>query len=448
MTSSAPESTVTALPEGLEDRLVAWRRDFHRFAEPGWTEFRTTSAIITVLRELGWDTVFGPELHDANERLGVPAAEVLAAERERAVAQGADSELVEAMGDGFTGVLGILETGRPGPIVCFRFDIDSNDLVESQDQAHRPFAEGFSSVNEAAMHGCGHDGHAAIGLGLATVLSDSLEALTGTVKIIFQPAEEGVRGAHSIVAAGWFDDVDLFVATHLKSDDGKGNIVTGSDGYLASTKFDVTFTGVGSHAGGDPERGRNALLAAASATLGLHAIPRHSAGASRINVGTFCAGEGRNVVPRAATIRVETRGQTSEINEFMFARAEDVIAGAARMQGVDCTLTVVGRADREDPSPELLPFIRESFTGVPGVAEIRDSSGVGGSEDATAMMKRVKERGGLATYVQIGMDTTAGHHTEDFDVDEDMLGLGVLAEARIALGTPAFLAAQAPESTT
>lgn len=438
---------MTALPEGLEDRLVAWRRDFHRFAEPGWTEFRTTSAIVTQLCELGWDTVFGTALHEASERLGVPDTEVLAAERERAVAQGADPALVQAMGDGFTGVLGVLETGRPGPVVSFRFDIDSNDLIESKEETHRPFAEGFSSVNEAAMHGCGHDGHAAIGLGLATVLSDRIDELTGTVKIIFQPAEEGVRGAHSIVAAGWFDDVDLFVATHLKSDMGKGTIVTGSDGYLASTKFDVTFTGVGSHAGGDPEKGRNALLAAASATLGLHAIPRYSAGASRINVGTFHAGEGRNVVPRAATIRVETRGQTSEINEFMFARAEDVIAGAARMYGVEAELTVVGRADREDPSPELLPYIREAFTGVPGVTEIHDSSGVGGSEDATAMMKRVKERGGLATYVQIGMDTTAGHHTEDFDVDEDMLGLGVIAEARIALGAPAFLSAQKPQST-
>lgn len=440
-TNPAPDRTdqMPTLPTGLAERLVAWRRDFHKHAETGWTEFRTTSAIIGVLRDLGWDTKFGPDLHDADSRLGVPSAEVLAGERERAVAQGADPLLVEAMGEGFTGVLGVLETGRPGPVVCFRFDIDSNDLVELADDSHRPFAEGFASVNDGAMHGCGHDGHAAIGLGLATALTEHRDELTGTVKIIFQPAEEGVRGAHSIVAAGWFDDVDLFVATHLKSDDAKGNIVTGSDGYLASTKFDVTFTGIGSHAGGDPEKGKNALLAAASATLGLHAIPRHSGGASRINVGTFHAGEGRNVVPRKAVIRVETRGQDSEINDFMFGRAQDVIAGAARMYDVQSELSVVGRADREDPSPELLPYVRESFTGVPGVAEIRDSSGVGGSEDATAMMKRVKERGGLATYVQIGMDTTAGHHTERFDVDEDMLGLGVLAELRVALGAAEFL---------
>ncbi|WP_198395252.1 amidohydrolase [Brevibacterium antiquum] len=424
----------------LHDQLTAWRRDFHKFAEPGWTEFRTTSAIITVLRDLGWDTTYGPELHDADARLGVPSAEVLATERERAVEQGADPELVEAMGDGFTGALGMLETGRPGPVVCFRFDIDSNDLVELADETHRPFAEGFASVNEAAMHGCGHDGHAAVGLGLATLLTQRRDELTGTVKIIFQPAEEGVRGAHSIVAAGWFDDVDLFVATHLKSDDGKGNVLTGSDGYLASTKLDVTFTGVGSHAGGDPEKGKNALLSAASATLNLHAIPRHSEGASRINVGTFYAGEGRNVVPRAATLRVETRGESSEINEFMLERAQDVIAGAARMYDVDFESTVVGKADQESPSPELLPYIRTCFEGVDGVAEISDTGGLGGSEDATAMMKRVKERGGLATYVQIGMDTSWGHHTERFDVDEDMLAVGVEAEAKIAIGAAEFLA--------
>lgn len=437
---------MTVTPQ-LHDQLVAWRRDFHKFAEPGWTEFRTTSAIIAVLRDLGWDTVYGPELHEAEARLGVPSVEVLDSERERAVAQGADPELVEAMGDGFTGVLGVLETGRPGPVVCFRFDIDCNDLVELADDSHRPFAEGFASCNDGAMHGCGHDGHAAIGLGLATKLTEAKEALsgtqdqlTGTVKIIFQPAEEGVRGAHSIVAAGWFDDVDLFVATHLKSDDEKGNIVTGSDGYLASTKLDVTFTGVGSHAGGDPENGKNALLAAASATLNLHAIPRHSAGASRINVGTFQAGEGRNVVPRTATLRVETRGESSEINSFMFDRAQDVIAGAARMYDVDYEVTVVGKADQESPSPELLPYIRTCFEGVDGVAEIRDTGGLGGSEDATAMMKRVKERGGLATYVQIGMDTSWGHHTERFDVDEDMLAVGVEAEVKVALGAGEFLA--------
>lgn len=437
---SAPRITTETIPADLRARLVAWRRDFHRHAETAWTEFRTTAAIATELKRLGWSTVMGPELHDAGARLGVPAVEVLSHARARAIEQGADPGLVEAMGEGFTGVLGILETGRPGPVVCFRFDIDANDLVELRNESHRPFAEGFASVNDGAMHGCGHDGHAAMGLGLATALADLRDSLTGTVKIIFQPAEEGVRGAHSIVAAGWFDDVDVFVATHLKSDADRGSVLTGADGYLASTKFDVAFSGVGAHAGGDPEKGRNALLAAASASLALHAIPRHSEGASRVNVGVLSAGEGRNVVPRAAVIKVETRGETSAIDEYMVARAMDAVAGAARMYGVDHEVTVVGRADQATPSPQLQPFIGECFAGVEGVTEIGVSGGLGGSEDATAMMNRVIERGGLATYVQIGMDTSWGHHTERFDVDEDMLALGAAAETRIALGAAEFLA--------
>jgi aminobenzoyl-glutamate utilization protein A len=423
----------------LTEQLTAWRRDFHKYAEPGWTEFRTTSKIIHVLRDLGWDMVYGPELHVADERLGVPSAEVLAAARERAVAQGGDPELVEAMGDGFTGVLGILKTGRPGPVVCFRVDIDSNDLNENPSDEHRPTAEGFASVNAGAMHGCGHDGHAAIGLGLATVLTEHKDELTGTVKIIFQPAEEGVRGSHSIVAKGWFDDVDLFLATHVGAGEGLGNVCTGADKYLASTKFDVEFSGVGAHAGGDPEKGKNALLAAAAATLNLHAIPRHSAGASRINVGTFVAGEGRNVVPRKAVIRAECRGASSDINDFMFARAQDVVAGAARMYDVDYELTITGKADTALPTPELLPYVHEAFAHTAGVKNVKDSGGGSGSEDATAMMKRVAERGGLETYVQVGMDTPWGHHTEDFDVDEACLPIAVAAEADIALGAAAFL---------
>ncbi|MGO2028427.1 MAG: peptidase M20, partial [Brevibacterium aurantiacum] len=152
------------------------------------------------------------------------------------------------------------------------------------------------------------------------------------------------------------------------------------------------------------------------------------------------------VVPRTAMLRVETRGESSEINSYMDDRARDVIAGAARMYDVDVEVTVVGKADQESPSPELLPYIRTCFEGVDGVAEISDTGGLGGSEDATAMMKRVKERGGLATYVQIGMDTSWGHHTERFDVDEDMLAVGVEAEVKIALGAGEFLAGEGDEN--
>jgi aminobenzoyl-glutamate utilization protein A len=427
------------ISEGLKNQMVAWRRDFHRYAEPGWTEFRTTSKIVQTLSGSGWDVVYGPAVHDAPTRLGVPDAATLAAARMRAVQQGADPEMVESMGDGFTGAVATLDSGRPGPVVGFRFDIDSNDLHESRDPGHRPTAEGFASVNEGAMHGCGHDGHAAMGLGLAMVLSRHRNDLTGTVKIIFQPAEEGVRGAHSIVAAGWLDDVDLFVATHLMAGQGTGGICVGMDRFLASTKFDVAFTGVGAHAGADPEKGRNALLAACAAATNMSAIARHSGGASRMNIGTLTAGEGRNVVPRMARMQAECRGASSEVNDYMFSRAEQVVAGAGQMFGVESQVVRTGKADTSRPSPELLPFVHGKFAEVPGVTEVTDSGGNAGSEDATAMMNRVKEHGGLATYVGIGMDTPWGHHTKDFDIDESVLPFGVAAESEVALGAAGFL---------
>lgn len=427
------------LDRELVDQMIAWRRDFHRHAEPGWTEFRTTSIIARTLEKWGWDVVVGPDVHRGATRMGVPPADVLAEARTRALAQGADPELVERMGEGWTGVVATLDSGRPGPVVGFRFDIDANDLHESSDPRHRPTAQGFSSLNEGAMHGCGHDGHAAMGLGLARVLADRRSELTGSVRIIFQPAEEGVRGAHSIVEAGWLDDVDVFIATHLMAAQGFGHVCVGMDSFLASTKFDVTFTGVGAHAGANPEKGHNALLAACAATTNMAAIAPHSAGTQRVNVGTLNAGEGRNVVPRLARMQVECRGADSRINDYVFARARQVVQGAAQMFEVSHEIVVTGRAETAPPSPELLPFVHACFAAVPGVTRVTDTGGDPGSEDATAMMNRVKERGGLATYVAIGMDAPWGHHTEDFDIDEDCLAIGVAAESQIALDAAAFL---------
>ncbi|MCI2012914.1 MAG: amidohydrolase [Ancrocorticia sp.] len=430
------------ISDDLKKQLVVWRRDFHKYAEPGWTEFRTTSKIVKALQGLGWDVIYGPDVHKADTRMGVPDAETLAAARTRAVQQGADPELVEKMGEGFTGAIGILKTGKPGPVVGFRFDIDSNDLFEpTDDETHVPTKLGFASVNDGAMHGCGHDGHAAMGLGLATVLSQHKDELTGTVKIFFQPAEEGVRGAHSMVAAGWFDDVDLFVATHLMAAQGAGHICTGMDTSLASTKFYVYFEGVGAHAGADPQKGHNALLAACAATTNMMAIARHSAGASRMNIGILRAGEGRNVVPKMAYLEAECRGATSEINEYMFTRANDIISGAAQMYDVSSRVVQTGRAETFIPSPELLPYIHEAFAKVPGVTTVTDTSrgSSAGSEDASIMINRVQQHGGLATYVTTGMDTQGGHHTRNFDVDESVLQYGVEAESDIALGAAAFL---------
>ncbi|WP_456267994.1 amidohydrolase [Kushneria sp. AK178] len=419
--------------DALTPQLTAWRRDFHRHAESGWVEFRTASLVAEELDRLGYQVTLGREVVDEVARMGVPNADTLAREEARARRQGAIERWLPQLSGGFTGVVGVLDTGRPGPTVGYRIDLDALDLDESTEATHRPAQQGFGSQNAGMMHACGHDGHTTIGLGLARLFKQLESDLSGRIKLIFQPAEEGVRGARSMVAAGALDDVDIFIATHIGTGVPRGEVVCGQDGYLATTKLDVTYTGVPAHAGGKPEEGRNALLAAAQAAVGLHAIPRHSAGASRINVGVLNAGSGRNVVPASATMKIETRGENTTINDEMRRRAVDVIEGAARMHGVSVDYHLTGEADTCTSSPELVDYIHGRLQGLPGIEVITPRiSEPSGSEDATCMMKRVQERGGLATYMVFGTELAAGHHHQCFDFDEDVLPLAVRSLAHLA----------------
>lgn len=427
------EKRVHSIVEELSPTLLKWRRDFHRYAESGWVEFRTASIVASTLQEWGFEVKAGREVIKPEARMGVPSEAFLRQQEQRALSQGAVAEWLPRLSGGFTGVVGILDSGRPGPTVAFRVDMDALDLQESADTDHLPAAEGFASVNANMMHACGHDAHTAIGLGLAYVLSRMKGDLRGRVKLIFQPAEEGVRGARSMVEAGVVDDVDLFFACHVGTGVPLGEVVCGADGYLATTKIDVTYRGVASHADGHPEDGKNALLAAASAVLNLHAISRHSGGNSRINVGVLHAGSGRNIIPNHAAFKLETRGDTSEVNEYILSRAMDVIHGAAAMYGVQAEIDIVGKADSSSPSPELLPYIRAQASKVAGVTSIVDTRNASGSEDATYMMERVKQRGGLASYLVFGTTLAAGHHNEKFDIDERVLGIGVQTLALCAL---------------
>lgn len=135
-----------------------------------------------------------------------------------------------------------------------------------------------------------------------------------------------MRGAHAMVESGIVDDVDYMLGAHFGFKMRKtGTVACNVTGFLATSKYDARFQGVPAHAGAAPEQGKNALLAAACATLNLHAISRHSAGASRINVGRLDAGSGRNVIGDKALLCLETRGATSEINAFMETEAQRII---------------------------------------------------------------------------------------------------------------------------
>jgi len=408
------------MAQELALQLVTYRRDFHRYAESGWTEFRTASLIARRLADLGCEVQVGRKVICEQDRMGVPSADVLEECWQRAKREGGDPEFLGAVRGGFTGVVGIIGGGK-GPVVGLRFDIDALDVGESTEADHRPFRECFASVHDGVSHACGHDAHAAVGLGVAEILARLSSNIRGTVKLIFQPAEEGVRGAKSMVEAGIVDDVDYIIGHHVYSGWSLGEICGGVGGYLATEKFDALFSGSPAHAAGAPQRGRNALLAAANAVLNLYAISRHRDGTTRVNVGRLTAGSGRNVIPAEAHLVAETRGATTELNEYMYARALSVLEASAAMY--DCTLEVrsMGSARSAWSSPELAERVERIAQQLGGYTTRTRGEG-GGSEDFTYMMKRVQDRGRQATNIGIGADLGGwGSHTDRFDIDERAL---------------------------
>lgn len=409
------------------NEMTERRRDLHRYPETGWTEFRTTAKVAEVLRALGYFVHFGGEFIRPEHVMGWNINVV--AEKKRAIEQGADPAIVDEIGD-YTGLYAELDTGESGPVTVLRFDIDCVDTTETTDENHLPAKLGFASVNPGRMHSCGHDGHTAIGLALAELLKEDA-SLKGKIRFLFQPAEEGVRGGYAMTMAGLADDADYFIAMHLGLGKPTGEVYGGVDGFFCTTKLDADFTGFGAHAGGEPQKGRNALLAAAAAALNLHAIAPHSGGATRINVGVLKAGEGRNVVASKAHMKIETRGETDELAAYVYGRAAEILEGAAQMYGVELKMTKQGEANRADSSPELALRVADAAKTVEGVTFAGESRPMAGSDDACHFMKRVQENGGQATYVGIGATTTAGHHNNAFDFDEAAMpiALGVLYKA-------------------
>ena len=413
----------------MQPRSVALRRDLHKYPETGWLEMRTTVHIVRRLRELGYQILTGREVCLAEARLGLPDAETLHAHAKTVLQQGVrEEELTPELREGFTGAIGILDCG-PGPVIALRFDIDALGMVECPDESHRPIREGFASVNAGMMHACGHDAHITIGLGTAELLMKHRAELHGKIKLIFQPGEEGGRGAAPIVAHGHLDDVDYLIGNHIAPtgalDD--GDITPGTYGSLANTKYDVYYRGVAAHAGGFPERGRNALLAAAQASLGLYAIPRHSDGVTRVNVGTLQAGTGRNVIPDRAKMEIEVRGETTEINEYMMREAEQICRGAAAMQGCSCEMRIEGRGESQQSDEALWQRIAALVKRALPQYTVSSTPNAKnwGSEDISLMMNRVQSHGGQATYMRTMTDMASEQHTVRFDFDERVLALGI-----------------------
>ncbi|MED1917815.1 amidohydrolase [Bacillus thuringiensis] len=411
--------------------LVSLRRDFHRHPEVGFTEFRTASKVVEILTSLGYEVIYGQEAIDGDSRRGLPSEAVLEVAYERALHDGANPAIVEKMRGGYTAVIGVKKGKAPGPTVAFRFDMDALPVLESTEQDHFPQANGFRSHYEGNMHACAHDGHTTIGLGLAEALAAG--DFSGTLKLIFQPAEEGVRGAYAIVEKGHLDDVDYIFCNHLGVNVPLGEVHGGSYGFLATTKMMAHFYGVSSHAGASPEQGKNALLGAATALLNIHSIPRFSTGDTRINVGVLEGGTAANIIPAYAKMVVETRSITEEVNAEVENRVRNIIAHSAAMHELDYKIEVVGGAIPINYDVEMAELALEEAKQVEGFDSFKhgDYNSMG-SEDASFMIKRVQDRGGKGTYMAIGTDIPAPHHHPKFDIQEEILPRSVALLNRIA----------------
>jgi aminobenzoyl-glutamate utilization protein A len=404
--------------------LISLRRTLHRHPEAGWTEFRTTGIVADRLGKLGYDVRLGAECVRPDAVLGRPPATLIEESRARAGQLGASIEV--------PGAVGILERG-PGPTIALRFDMDATEVSESMDDRHRPRREDFAADRPNVMHACGHDAHVAIGLGVAELLAECHE-WRGRLKLVFQPAEEGGRGAYPMVEAGVVDDVNYFLSLHIGGPDlHLGDLALEATHFLSSAKLDAKFRGVASHAAGAPEKGRNALLAACQAALALHALPRHSQGATFVNVGVLNAGSGRNVTAPAAEMKFEVRGETDQICQEMETSARRSIEGAALLQGVECDIELVGRTIGATSDPELKDQLASVARALPLDFRLYDAHPLGGGEDATFFMRRIQQRGGKALYFLLGANSTSGHHSSTFDLDERALGHGAALFAGMVL---------------
>ncbi len=195
----------------------------------------------------------------------------------------------------------------------------------------------------------------------------------------------------------------------------------GIDDFLAVSHFEAHFSGESAHAGAQPNEGDNAVQAMATAVQNMYAIPRHEDGATRVNAGKVGGGSATNVIPETAFIKGEVRGETTALMEYTRDRAHRVVESAADMHGCSIEIKKGGEAPSAQSDDAVVSTVTEAAETVESVESLVRRDDLGGSEDASFLMKRVQEQGGDAGYVCVGTDHPGGHHTATFDVDEQSL---------------------------
>ncbi|WP_434132222.1 M20 family metallopeptidase [Sporomusa sphaeroides] len=374
----------------LSQRIIDIRRELHRYPEISFKEYRTTEFITKLLVQ-------------------------------------ADIEIVPWGGD--TGVVGLLKGTKPGPVVALRADIDALPVEEENECSYR-------SLHPGVMHACGHDSHTASLLGAALILAELRESLAGTVKFIFQPAEEINAGAKAMIEQGVLSNptVDIIFGLHNTPSIPAGQVGCKEGPLMAAvdTTF-LTIKGIGGH-GAIPHKTKDPIMAAAAVIQGLQTIVSRQVdplSSAVISFGTIKGGHANNVIPEKVELTGTVRTFDPALRAEMPDKMSKVINGIA--QAMDTEADFVYRKDLPavfNP-PELTKWCREVLEQVFGDGVIVPTPGMGG-EDFAIFQEKVP-----GVFLWLGVGNTAKGivhqwHNPRFDIDEEALKYGAAALAQLA----------------
>jgi amidohydrolase len=388
--------------EVLREQLVAWRRDFHKHPELGFQEHRSARLIADRLCELGYQVQTGV----ANTGVvGLLEGEQRSAEQASTEAHPKPAHR------------------SPGPVVMLRFDMDALPVTEENE------AE-YVSRNPGVMHACGHDGHMAMGLGVATLMAQRRDGMAGTLKLVFQPGEEGMNGAEVMVHEGVLENPrpDVFLATHVWNEKPVGTVdVTPGAVMAAAEKWTCTVRGKGGH-GALPHQTVDPIAATAQIVTALQTVVSRNVSpleTAVVTVGAVHGGDAFNVIPSQVDLSGTIRTCSPEMREMVLRRVREVIEGVAVACGAEAELEIVPLTPAVINDAGVAEVVRAAAEAVVGPENVSSGERTMGSEDAAFFMREVPGCYFFLGSANAERGLDAPHHNPRFDFDEDALPLGV-----------------------
>lgn len=403
------KKTIETASKSIEQKVIGWRRDFHEHPELGNEEFRTAKIVADHLRALGIEV---------QENVAV------------------------------TGVVGILKGGKPGPVVALRADMDGLPVTERVDVPFKSKVTAeYNGQKTGVMHACGHDSHVAILMGVAEVLSGIRKDLPGTVKFIFQPAEEGILdiskpfGADGMVKAGCLENpkVEAIFGLHINSQTPAGVITYKSGPTMAAVDaLKIKIKGKQTH-GAYPWSGIDPIVTASQIVLGLQTIVSRNVklidNPAVVTVGAIHGGIRNNIIPEEVEMIGTIRTLGKEQRTFVHKRIEEIAVNIAESAGAVATVKIEKGYPVTYNDPELTRKMVMSLEETAGEANLKIIPAVMGAEDFSYYQEKIP---GLFFFLG-GMDPdkkpedVAPHHTPDFYLNETGLTLGIRALSNLVL---------------